>query len=193
MAVSGDIFSVLGVQPDAGPRLHCRGDESRRRGVLFSHGLWKRAFSSDPKIVGQQVNLAGKSYTLLGIMPPGWQFPLQGEYREHSDYIMPLEPLVATEVPRRGSHFLRLVGRLKPDVSAAQAEAELKPIASPHGRAISGHEYRTRRPRDPVARRCRRRRAAGALDLVRRGCARAPDRVRERGQSSARPGGGTEP
>ena len=129
VAVSGDIFSVLGVHPMLGRGF--TAEEMKAGGVvLFSHGLWKRAFSSDPKIVGQQVNLGGKSYTLLGIMPPGWQFPLQGEYREHSDYIMPLEPLVATEVPRRGSHFLRLVGRLKPNVSATQAEAELKPIAA---------------------------------------------------------------
>jgi putative ABC transport system permease protein len=129
VAVAGDIFSVLGVSPMLG-----RGftpEELKAGGVvLFSHGLWKRAFGSDPKVIGQQVILAGRSHTLLGIMPPEWKFPLQGEFREHNDYIAPLEPLVATEVPRRASHFLRLVGRLKPGVTVAQAESELKPIAT---------------------------------------------------------------
>ncbi|HWM25083.1 MAG TPA: ABC transporter permease [Chthoniobacterales bacterium] len=128
IAVAGDIFSVLGVGPMLG-----RGftpEELKIGGpnvVVFSHGLWKRAFGSDPRIVGQQVNLAGRSFTVVGIMPPEWRFPVQAE---PSDYIMPLEPLVATEVPRRESHFLRLIARLKPGVSAKQAEADLKPIAA---------------------------------------------------------------
>jgi len=129
VAVAGDIFSVLGVSPMLGRGF--TAEELKAGGVvIFSHGLWQRAFGSDPKVVGQQVSLAGRSHTLTGIMPPGWQFPLQGEIREHSDYIAPLEPLVATEVPRRESHFLRLIGRLKPGVTAGQAESELKPIAA---------------------------------------------------------------
>jgi putative ABC transport system permease protein len=129
VAVAGDIFSVLGVSPMLGRGF--TAEELKAGGVvIFSHGLWKRAFGSDPRIVGQQVSLAGRSHTLLGIMPPGWKFPLQGEFREHSDYIAPLEPLVATEVSRRASHFLRLIGRLKPGVTARQAELELKPIAA---------------------------------------------------------------
>jgi putative ABC transport system permease protein len=128
VAVAGDIFGVLGAGPMLGRGF--TAEELKVGGpnvVVFSHGLWKRAFGSDPKVVGQQVSLAGRSYTVLGIMPPGWKFPIQAE---QSDYITPLEPLVATEVPRRGSHFLRLIARLKPAVTAHQAEAELKPIAA---------------------------------------------------------------
>jgi len=126
VAVSGDIFGVLGMGPMLGRGF--TADELKAGGVvIFSHGLWKGAFGSDPKIVGRQVILAGRSYTVLGIMPPGWKFPVQAE---QSDYITPLESLVATEVPRRGSHFLRLIGRLKPGLTAKQAEAELKPIAA---------------------------------------------------------------
>ena len=96
MAVSGDIFSVLQVSPILGRGF--TAEELKAGGVvIFSHELWKRAFGGDPKIVGQQVNLAGRSHTIVGIMPPGWKFPLQGEFRVHSDYVAPLEPLVATE------------------------------------------------------------------------------------------------
>jgi len=67
VAVSGDIFGLLGMTPMLG-----RGftPEETKLGaapvIVFSHGLWKRAFGSDPKIIGQQVNMAGKKYTVLG-------------------------------------------------------------------------------------------------------------------------------
>ena len=129
VAVAGDIFTVLGVSPLLGRAF--TPEELKAGGVvIFSHGLWQRAFGGDPKVVGQQVILAGRSHTVVGIMPPGWKFPLQGQFGERNDYVMPLEPLVATEVPRRGSHFLWLIGRLKPGVTPAQGDAELKPIAA---------------------------------------------------------------
>ncbi|MBA3763309.1 MAG: ABC transporter permease, partial [Chthoniobacterales bacterium] len=128
VAVAGDIFSVLGVNPMLG-----RGftPEELKVGapntVILGHGLWKRAFGRDPKIIGQQVNMAGRSCTVLGIMPPGWNFPIGPETR---DFIAPLEPLTATSVPQRGSHFLRLIARLKPGVTVEGAAAEMKPIAA---------------------------------------------------------------
>jgi putative ABC transport system permease protein len=127
VAASGDIFGVMGVTPMLG-----RGftpDEAKVGApnvVVFGHGLWQRAFGSDPRIVGQQVTLAGRSYTVLGIMPPGWRFPVQAET---SEFIMPLAPLVAPQVTQRGSRFVHLIGRLKPGVTVKQAEAETKPIA----------------------------------------------------------------
>ena len=60
-------------------------------------------------------------------MPPGWKFPVA---TETSEFIMPLEPLVASQVPERGSHFVHLIGRLKPGVTPRQADAEMKPIAA---------------------------------------------------------------
>ncbi len=128
VAATGEIFDVLGTQPILG-RAFTR-EEAKIGGplvVLFSHGLWQRAFASNPQIVGQQVSLAGRSYTVLGVMPPAWKFPLQGDAVE---YITPLEQLVATEVPRRGSNFLRLIGRLKSGLTPTQSDAELKPIAA---------------------------------------------------------------
>ena len=140
VAVAGDFFEVLGVQPMIGRGFTA---EEAKVGapnvVVISHGLWQRAFASNPKIVGQQVTMAGRSYTLLGVMPPGGKFPV---YAENSDFIMPLEALVASQVPQRGSHFLKLIARLKSGVTAKQAEAEMAPIARPAGAAISRHQYR---------------------------------------------------
>ncbi|HEY2800499.1 MAG TPA: ABC transporter permease, partial [Chthoniobacterales bacterium] len=128
VAVNGDFFEVIGVQPMMGRGFSAKESKVGQPSVVvISYGLWKRAFGKNPKIIGQQINLAGRNFTLLGVMPPGWKFPVQAET---SDFIEPLEPLVASQVPDRGSHFLKLIGRLKPGVSAKQAEAELKPIAA---------------------------------------------------------------
>ena len=59
-------------------------------------------------------------------MPPGWKFPIEDE---HIDYVIPLQYLVASALTNRGSHFLSVVGRLKPGVQIRQAEAELSAIA----------------------------------------------------------------
>src|SRR5207248_9426000 len=62
-------------------------------------------------------------YTVLGVMPPGFQFPVEGE---RAEYLIPLHPLVPEYVNDRGSHFIRMVGRLKPGVTIQQCEAEMK-------------------------------------------------------------------
>nr|MBA3883916.1 ABC transporter permease [Chthoniobacterales bacterium] len=127
VAVAGDIFAVVGVHPMLG-----RGftpEELKVGGpnvVILGEGAWKTAFGSDPNIIGRQVNLASRSCTVIGVMPARWKFPVNSE----TDYVMPLEPLIAASVPQRSSHFLRLVGRLKPGVAVQQAEAEMKPIAA---------------------------------------------------------------
>jgi putative ABC transport system permease protein len=122
----GDFFETLG-----GPVLG-RGftaEEAKAGGpnvVVISHGLWQRAFASNPAIVGQQVTMASRTYTILGVMGPGWKFPVEAET---SDFIMPYEPLVK-DVTDRSSHDLKLIGRLKPGVSMKQAEPEMKAIAA---------------------------------------------------------------
>jgi putative ABC transport system permease protein len=127
VAITPEIFDVLGVPPLLG-----RGftqEEAKDQGervIVLTYPLWQRAFGSDPKILGQQVNLSGRSCTVVGVMPPGWKFPIEDE---HIDYVIPLQYLVASALTNRGSHFLSVVGRLKPGVQIKQAEAELSAIA----------------------------------------------------------------
>jgi len=128
LAVTSDVFRVLRVSPMLG-RSYTR-EEDKVSGplvVVLSYGLWQRAFAGDPSIVDKQINLSGRSYTVLGVMPRGFKFPVQDP---HIDYYMPLENLVPTYIPQRDSHFLSLVGRLKSGVTARQAEAELNTIAA---------------------------------------------------------------
>lgn len=128
LAANGDIFRVMDVQPIIGRGFTA---EEAKLGqpdvVVLGHGLWQRAFAGNPNILGQQISLSERKLTVIGVMPAGWKFPVDAE---SSEYIMPLEPLVAKDVPQRGACFLRLIGRLKPGVTIAQAEAEMKPIAA---------------------------------------------------------------
>jgi putative ABC transport system permease protein len=127
VAITSDIFSVLGVAPARG-RVYTREDDNvDTRVVVLTDYAWKTYFSSDPNIVGKQVSLSWRSYTVLGVMPPGFQFPVEGE---RAEYLQPLHPLVPEEVNNRDSHFVRMVGRLKPGVTVQQCDAEMKTIAA---------------------------------------------------------------
>jgi len=71
------------------------------------------------------VRLALKPYTVIGVMPRGFRFPISME----SEYLMPIHPLDPTAMQNRGAHFLRAVGRLRPGMTPAQASAQAAAIA----------------------------------------------------------------
>jgi len=127
VAITSDIFPVLGVPPARG-RVYTREDDTvDARVVVLTDYAWKTYFNSDPEIVGKQVSLSWRLYTVLGIMPPGFQFPVEGE---RAEYLIPLHPLVPESVNNRDSHFVRMVGRMKPGVKIKQCDAEMKTIAA---------------------------------------------------------------
>ncbi len=125
VAITSDVFKVLGVQPFLG-RGYTREEESKDVHVIvLGYEMWQRDFNGDRNIVGREIKLSLRPYTVLGVMPRGFRFPVGSS----PDYMMPLHPLVPTEINNRGGHFLRLVGRLKPGVSLEQASAEMAGIA----------------------------------------------------------------
>jgi putative ABC transport system permease protein len=127
VAITSDIFPVLGIPPARG-RVYTREDDNvDARVVVLTDYAWKTYFNRDPKIVGKQISLSWRLYTVLGVMPPGFQFPVEGE---RAEYLQPLHPLVPEYVNKRDSHFIRMVGRLKPGVTVQQCDAEMKTMAA---------------------------------------------------------------
>jgi putative ABC transport system permease protein len=128
VAITPEVFDVLGVPPLIG-RGFTQEDANNEadRVVVLTHPLWKSAFAGDPNIIGQQVNISARSHTVIGVMPPGWKFPVEDE---HIEYVIPLQYIGTQFLANRGSHFLTVVGRLKPGVALKTAEAELSAIAS---------------------------------------------------------------
>ena len=126
LAATSDIFRVLGVHPFLGREFTREEENSDSLLVVLSYEIWQRDFNSDRNIIGKQVLLSLRPYTVIGVMPPGFHYP----YGVRSEYINPLAPLVPKELKNRGSHFLRLVGRLKDGVDVKQASAEVAAVGA---------------------------------------------------------------
>ncbi len=120
--VAAELFPLLGVDPDQGR--HFLPEEDLPNGpavALISHTSWQRRFNSDPKILGRTLRLDGELHEVVGVMPPGFEFP---EWA-HVWTPLGLDP-DAEEHHRR---WLSVVARLEPGVGFEQAQAELKGIA----------------------------------------------------------------
>jgi putative ABC transport system permease protein len=123
--VTASLFRVL--RADA---LHGRTfeDEENEPGkgdvAVLSHGLWQRKFASDPGVVGRTVRVQASPVTVVGVMPPWFQYP-------DADVDLWLPLTLIPERPRpRGAHFLRVVGRLKAGASLESARTELGVVAA---------------------------------------------------------------
>ena len=122
--VSPSLFQVLKVQPLIG-RAFTPDEESSDKAlvVLLSQALWQRRFGSNPGVVGQQITLSDKSYTIVGVMPASFKFPT-----DRIDVWVPIG-FSQKDRTRHGSHHLTIIGRLKPGAPIQQAQAELNTVA----------------------------------------------------------------
>jgi putative ABC transport system permease protein len=126
LAVTSDIFSVLGVAPLLG-RTFTRDEETKdSRVIVLTYEAWQRYWSGDRSILGRDIICSLKPYTVIGIMPPRYAYPVG----RRCDYFMPLQALVAAADKNRGAHFLRLVGRLRSSANVRQAAAEAAAVGA---------------------------------------------------------------
>jgi predicted permease len=126
--VSDNFFQTLGVAPVLGRTFNA--EEVKIHGpkaALISHGLWTRRFASDPSIVGSPLMLNDEPVTVVGVLPPSFDFGSLFAPGTHFDLYtaFPLAP----ETNRWGN-TMAMIGRLKPGVSIAQAQAEVRTIAA---------------------------------------------------------------
>ena len=123
-AVSSDFFAVLRAKVGRGRAFFPEEEQQGRDGsVILGHGLWQRAFGGDPNLVGRTVNLNSRTFTVVGVMPAGFEFPAEAEL---------WVPLAwdAEERQTRAIHDYLVVARLKGDASLSQAQAEMSTISS---------------------------------------------------------------
>lgn len=127
VVVSAGMFPTLGVQPMLGRFFSA--DEAKAGNapvVVLGYGLWQRRFGADRKVIGREITLDGKSTTIVGVMPPGFKFPLD---EEKTDFWSPHNPDSEMNAAR-GARYLSVVARLKPNVTLQQAQAEMDTISS---------------------------------------------------------------
>jgi putative ABC transport system permease protein len=123
-AVSSDFFSVLRSNVIAGRTFSAEEEQPGREQVaVIGYGLWQRAFGANPNIIGQTLTLNSRNFTVVGIMPSGFQFPLEAEL---------WVPLAWGDNERktRSVHDYVVIARLKQNVSLQQAQAEMSTISS---------------------------------------------------------------
>jgi predicted permease len=142
--VTSNHFDMLGVGPFLGRMLRASDDEARAdRVVVISHAMWRRDFGADPGVVGQSLRMRGLDYTIVGVAPASFTgvVPLLAPELwlpvAHVEEVEPAgissnvpSPTGRTRLERRGSRWLFVKGRLKPGVTAAQADANVALIGS---------------------------------------------------------------
>jgi putative ABC transport system permease protein len=120
--VSANFYDALGLRPIAG-RGFVEADEKENlpRVVILGHAFWQQHFGSSTSVIGKTLRLDGNSVTIAGVMP---DVPLLMNVQ-----VMVPMPMLNPGMSVRRSHFLRLIAKLKPDVTLTQAQADLDAIA----------------------------------------------------------------
>jgi len=129
--ITAGFFHTLGLDPARG-REFTRNEETEGNGrsVILSDRLWRSRFAADPTILGRKITLDAEPYTVVGVMPPGTQHP-GNEYHgvAQGETVDVWTPFTLRGDPnQRGSHYLEVIGRMKPGVAAPQAQAELNAV-----------------------------------------------------------------
>ena len=134
--VAAGYFPVVGVEPLLGRAfLPEEYEPGKGQAVILSQTLWHRRYGGDPGVLNKSITLDGTPYTVVGVMGPGvypaWP-TTSGKLsfdQNQAQYWTPLG-FTAETAARRTSHVLGVVGRLKPEVTLVQAQAEMKAIAA---------------------------------------------------------------
>jgi putative ABC transport system permease protein len=136
LKVSASLFPTLGVAPMLGRNIAIEEDQpGHPEEMILSYGLWTRRFNSDPDVVGKRATVNGQPCEIIGVMPPGFNFPLiRGAAHTPSPYVEFWSPLSNTPGARNGAQGV--VARLRSGVTIAQARQDLAGISSALSREL---------------------------------------------------------
>jgi putative ABC transport system permease protein len=122
--VEPQYFDVLGMQPLLGRALSAEDERPGAPAVaVLSFGFWKRQFGGDAGVLGRTITLSDAKTTVVGVMPPGFDF-----LDDRTDVWVAVAPFTPWALPERGTNNFDAIGRLKPGVSFATASAEMRGI-----------------------------------------------------------------
>ncbi len=128
--MSGEVFAALGVPPLLGRTFTQHEDEEQQQVAVLSYGMWRSRFHGDANVLGSKILLYRKPYTVIGVMPRDFEFPLNPGHVNQSELWLPLslrpEEFTAGSAASWNS---RMVGRLKPGITAEQAQSDAERVA----------------------------------------------------------------
>jgi predicted permease len=130
--VSWDLFPLLGVQPELGRGFLPEEEKAGAHVVVLSHQLWQSRFGADRGIVGRQIRINGKAFTVAGVAPRGFQFPEDAPpmqlWTTLAEDAAETEATPLTE--QRGARVTDSIGRLRRGVTPAQAQTQMDQIGA---------------------------------------------------------------
>jgi putative ABC transport system permease protein len=131
LSVTGNFFRTLGVQPILGRDFQADPASNERGVVILSHGLWKQQFAGDPGVLNQKIILSGAPYTIVGVLPPTFNFHEESKLYVRAGRDVPELGMDVGGDPAtlRGLSYMRAIGRLDESTSPEQAKAEMVGIA----------------------------------------------------------------
>jgi predicted permease len=134
LQVSSNYFTVLGAAPAKGRGFTWAEERENADVAVISDAVWQARFHADPTVIGRQVRFSGRLFTVVGIMPRGFEH-VGGSYRSFPQgqtvdvwWPLPLDHTLADS--ERNSHYVNAVARLKPGVTAAQAQSDLAGLSA---------------------------------------------------------------
>ena len=157
--MSGKVFAALGVAPLLGRTFSQQEDEEQQQVAVLSYGMWRSRFHGDANVLGSRIILYRKPYTVIGVMPRDFEFPLNPGHVNQSELWLPLslqpEEFTAGSAASWNS---RMVGRLKPGITVEQAQSDAERVAQEtlrdypaHMRSLRIHAVVTPLQEDTVA------------------------------------------
>lgn len=128
--VNASLFSLLGIEPLLGRTFTTQEDQPGLRVAMLSFALWQRQFGSNADIIGQTVNLNREPYTIIGVFPKTFEFPLPGMWQgDAADVFVPMA-FTKDELTNIGDNFnFSVIARLGPGISLQRANTELGGIS----------------------------------------------------------------
>src|SRR5215470_19103314 len=132
--VSSSLLSLLGQRAALGRVFVAEEDmPGRTPTAILSYGTWARRFGSDPRVLGRKIILNGVTYEIVGVMPRSFSLPREVmptlDGAEQAEMLLPL-PLPANAAQNRDHEDYNIIGKLRPGVSVAQAQAEMDTITA---------------------------------------------------------------
>lgn len=125
------MFTVLGVAPLMGRVFTAQEDTQKVQVAVLSYATWKSRFNGDPHVLGTKILLDRKPYLVIGVMPRSFEFPLNPGHLNRTELWVPMSFTAEQLSPEAdASWYLQMVGRLKPGVTVAQAQADANRVAA---------------------------------------------------------------
>jgi putative ABC transport system permease protein len=131
--VSANMFHLLGTQPAIGRSFLREEDQAGHHVAILSDRFWRAHFNADPGVIGRTFALNGRDFTVVGVAPAGFQYPIRADARDmwttFSRYAETDDPKDTPITAQRGNHSLECIARAKPGLGLAQVNSDLSAIA----------------------------------------------------------------